>query len=176
MPVKDENQFEREPMMKGIPVSVYRRGTSRALFFHADDLPTSVAEQDQVVLDAMGSGSNLQVDGLGGGNSLTSKCVIVSEPLVPETALSYTFLYPSVQSRIVDRKGNCGNIASSVGPFAVDNGIIAASSGRASLILHNTNTRALLRATFSTSICRTARLISKGEVFLPNALKSKRFG
>ena len=135
--------------MKKIPVAIYRGGTSRALFFHERDLPDSKEEQDKIILQAMGSGHQLQVNGLGGGNPLTSKCAIIGPPSVPGADIDYTFVYPGVTKMTADRKGNCGNISSAVGPFVVNEGLMEASGDKATVVIYNTNTRAKLRATFS---------------------------
>lgn len=146
--------------MKKIPIAIYRGGTSRAIFFHEKDLPASVDEQDRIILQAIGSGHSLQVNGLGGGNPLTSKCAIIGPPGVPGADVNYTFVYPGVIRKIADRKGNCGNISSAVGPFVVNAGLVAATGEQTSVVIYNTNTMALLRATFAT---RKGRFYPKGD-------------
>jgi len=147
-------------MPKQIPVAIYRGGTSRALFFHKSDLPDSIEEQDELVLNAFGSGHPLQIDGLGGGNPLTSKCAVIGPSTVSGADVDYTFLYPAVETRMVDRKGNCGNISSAVGPFAVNGKLVPATGDTTSVLIHNTNTRSLLRATFTT---RDGRFFPDGD-------------
>jgi hypothetical protein len=134
--------------VKKVPVAIYRGGTSRALFFHKRDLPDDVSEQDEIILQAIGSGHQLQVNGLGGGNPLTSKCAIIGPPSVPGADVDYTFVYPGVTKMIVDRKGNCGNISAAVGPFSVNEGLVKASGDQAAVVIYNTNTKARLRAIF----------------------------
>ena len=146
--------------MKKIPAAIYRGGTSRSLFFHEKDLPESTEQQDKIILQAMGSGHALQVDGLGGGNPLTSKCAIIGPPSVPEADVDYTFVYPGVSTLIADRRGNCGNISSAVGPFAVNEGLVEPQGDQAVVTIHNTNTRALLRAMFPV---RKGGFYSKGD-------------
>jgi len=146
--------------MKKIPIAMYRGGTSRAIFFQEKDLPALIAEQDRIILQAIGSGHSLQVDGLGGGNPLTSKCAIIGPPGVPRADVNYTFVYPGVFRKIADRRGNCGNISAAVGPFAVNAGLVAATGDRTSVVIYNTNTRVLLRATFAT---RKGRFYPKGD-------------
>ncbi len=146
--------------MNGIPFSIYRGGTSRALFFLEKYLPKNIADQDAFILKVMGSGHPLQIDGLGGGNPLTSKCAIIGPPSISEADIDYTFLYPSVTTKKVDRSGNCGNISSAVGPFAINEGIIQSYGNSASIIIHNTNTRTLIRTTFE---IKNNRFYSKGD-------------
>ena len=152
--------------MKKIPIAIYRGGTSRAIFFHEKDLPASIDEQDQIIMQAIGSGHSLQVNGLGGGNPLTSKCAIIGPPGVPEADVNYTFVYPGVTQKIADRKGNCGNISSAVGPFSVNEGLVAATGDQTSVVIYNTNTKALLRATFAT---RKGRFYQKGDYSIDGA-------
>ncbi|MEW6670756.1 MAG: PrpF domain-containing protein [Thermodesulfobacteriota bacterium] len=152
--------------MKKIPIAIYRGGTSRAIFFHEKDLPNSVAEQDEIIMQAIGSGHALQVNGLGGGNPLTSKCAIIGPPSVPAADINYTFVYPGVVRKIADRKGNCGNISSAVGPFAVNEGLVPATGDQASVVIYNTNTKTLLRATFAT---RSGRFYPKGDYAIDGA-------
>ena len=71
---------ERVRNMKQIPAAIYRGGTSRAIFFHEKDLPADIKQQDKVILQAVGSGHSLQVNGVGGGNPQTSKCAIIGPP------------------------------------------------------------------------------------------------
>ncbi len=152
--------------MKKIPIAIYRGGTSRGLFFHEKDLPESMEEQDRIILQAVGSGHSLQVNGLGGGNPLTSKCAIIGPPSVPKADLDYTFVYPGVTTQVADRKGNSGNISSAVGPFAVNEGLVDAQGDQATVTIHNTNTRALLRATFPV---REGRFDSSGDFAIDGA-------
>lgn len=152
--------------MKKIPVAIYRGGTSRALFFHEKDLPESPEGQDNIIIQAMGSGHSLQVNGLGGGNPLTSKVAVIGPPSVAGADVDYTFVYPGVMDRVADRKGNCGNISSAVGPFTVNEGLVAAQGDQATVTIHNTNTRALLRATFPV---REGRFYSEGDFAIDGA-------
>ena len=152
--------------MKKIPIAIYRGGTSRALFFHEKDLPESIDEQDKLILEAIGSGHSLQVNGLGGGSPQTSKCAIIGPPSVPEADVNYTFVYPGVIQMIADRKGNCGNISSAVGPFAVNEGLVKAEEDQSTVVIYNTNTNALLRSTFEV---RKGRFYPKGNFAIDGA-------
>ena len=152
--------------MKKIPIAIYRGGTSRGIFFHEKDLPASNDEQDKIIMQAIGSGHSLQVNGLGGGSPQTSKCAIIGPSTVPEADVNYTFVYPGVIQKIADRRGNCGNISSAVGPFAVNEGLVAATGDQTSVVIYNTNTRALLRAAFAT---HKGRFYPKGDYAIDGA-------
>jgi 2-methylaconitate cis-trans-isomerase PrpF len=129
--------------------AVYMRGgTSRCLVFHARDLPAPGAERDALLLAALGSPDpyGRQLDGLGGGISSLSKAGIVGAPTRPDADVDYTFAQVEVKRALVDYAGNCGNCSSSVGPFAIDEGLVAAREGETLVRIHNTNTRKLIVA------------------------------
>ncbi len=136
-------------MAQGRVRAVFMRGgTSRALFFHAADLPTDPAARDRLFLAALGSPDpyGRQLDGLGGGLSSLSKVMIVGPPTTPEADLDYTFAQVSVGEPVVDYTGNCGNCTGAVGPFAIDEGLAPAVEPETVVRLHNTNTRKLVVA------------------------------
>ena len=56
-----------------IPCVIMRGGTSRGPYFLASDLPSDPEERDSILISVMGSGHELEIDGIGGGNPLTSK-------------------------------------------------------------------------------------------------------
>jgi len=132
-----------------------RGGTSRGPFFRAEWLPEDVAKRDRVLLSAMGSPHELQVDGLGGGNSLTSKVAIVSRSARPGCDVDYLFAQVSVDKELVDTRPNCGNMLSGVGPFAIDQGIVPATDGETRVRIYNVNTRSTIDAVVQTPGGRT---------------------
>src|SRR5579884_974369 len=103
-----------------------RGGTSRALFFRGEDLPADPAQRDRIFLAALGSPDpyGRQLDGLGGGYSSTSKVAIISPSSQPGVDVDYTFAQVEVMRPQVDYRGNCGNISSAVGPYAIDEGLV----------------------------------------------------
>ena len=129
--------------------AVYMRGgTSRCLLFHARDLPPAGRERDAILLAALGSPDpyGRQLDGLGGGISSLSKACIIGPPSVPDADVDYTFAQVEIRKAAVDYAGNCGNCSSSVGPFAIDEGLVPARDGETVVRIHNTNTRKLIVA------------------------------
>jgi 2-methylaconitate cis-trans-isomerase PrpF len=127
-----------------------RGGTSRGPFFLGDWLPADPAERDRLLLTAMGSPHALQIDGLGGGNTLTSKVAIVSRSTRPDCDIDYLFAQVSVERASVDTRPNCGNMLSGAAPFAIDEGLIAAADGETSVRVHNVNTGAVIEAVVQT--------------------------
>lgn len=127
-------------MQVPIPCVLMRGGTSRGPIFLREDLPPDDAETDRLLISAMGSPHVLQLDGIGGGNSLTSKVAIVSRSQVPGVDVDYLFVQVNVHTASVDRKPNCGNMLSAVGPFAVESGLVPALAGETRLVVRNVNT------------------------------------
>src|ERR1700692_3566728 len=128
------------------PAVFMRGGTSRAIMFHARDLPDR-SEWDPIFLAAMGSPdpNGRQLDGMGGGISSLSKICVIEPPTRAGADVDYTFAQVSVKDAAVDYSGNCGNMSSAIGPFAVDENLIAVADadGEATVRIHNTNTRKL---------------------------------
>ena len=135
-------------MQKRIPSVLMRGGTSKGLFFHANHLPADAALRDAVLLAAYGSPdpNRRQIDGVGGAVSTTSKVAIISPSESPEYDVVYNFGQVSIDRPIVDFKGNCGNISSAVGPFAVDEGLVAAVEPITRVRIHQKNTDKLIIA------------------------------
>jgi len=136
--------------MLRIPCTLWRGGTSRGPFFLASDLPADPRERDAVLIAAMGSGHALQIDGLGGGNALTSKVAIVGPPTVPGADVDYLFAQVRVLERSVDTSPNCGNMLAAVGPFAIDRGLVPAQAGTTVVRIHNVNTGKIVDARIAT--------------------------
>ncbi len=135
-------------MQKRIPAVLMRGGTSKALFFHDNHLPRDPATRSRVILAAFGSPdpNRRQIDGLGGGVSTTSKMAIISPSPSPDYDVVYNFGQVSIDRPIVDYKGNCGNISSAVGPFAVDEGLVPAVEPITRVRIHQLNTNKLITA------------------------------
>ncbi|MCA8889544.1 MAG: PrpF protein, partial [Parvularculaceae bacterium] len=102
-------------MLRAIPASLIRGGTSKGLFFAADDLPTDVAARNAVLLAAMGSPDPRQIDGVGGAHPLTSKIAILSPSADSHADVDYLFLQVVVDKAEVSDSQPCGNILAGVG-------------------------------------------------------------
>lgn len=129
-----------------------RGGTSKALVFREADLPPDRAARDALFLAAMGvpdpSGRNL--DGMGGGLSSLNKVCVVGPPSRADADVDYTFIQLTPDTREVDYGGNCGNMSSAIGPFAVEEGLVPCPpDGEAAVRIHNTNTGKLILARFA---------------------------
>lgn len=130
-------------MRTDIPAAFYRGGTSKAVFFRAGDLPVDPKAREAIFLHVLGSPDpyGRQLNGLGGGLSSLSKVCVISLSADPDVDLDYDFYQISVDQPVADRGAMCGNMASSVGPFAVESGLInLPDNGPVSLSVRNTNT------------------------------------
>ena len=125
--------YERAPkrVRRSLPAVLMRAGTSKGLFIHRHDLPASEKDWVRPLLAAMGSqGSDArQIDGVGGATSTTSKVAVVSPSTRMGVDVDYTFVQVAVGQEAVDFSGNCGNMCSGVGPFALQEGLVRANPG-----------------------------------------------
>lgn len=139
---------------RAIPCTLMRGGTSRGPFFLASDLPVEPERRDAALISAMGAGHDLQIDGLGGGNPLTSKVAIVSPSARPDCDVDYLFAQVKVAERLVDTSPNCGNMLSAVAPFALERGLIRAEAGETRVRIFNVNTGKRIEARVQTPDAR----------------------
>ena len=131
---------------KKIPCVIMRAGTSKGIFLHEKDLPADKEERDQTLLKIFGSPDVRQIDGLGGADPLTSKVAIIAPSEKPGIDVNYTFGQVSITQPLIDYSGNCGNISSGVGPFAIDEGLVEAVEPITTVRIYNTNTGKVLVA------------------------------
>ena len=125
-----------------------RGGTSKALFFHENHLPNDLETRNRVILAAYGSPdpNHRQIDGIGGAVSTTSKVSIISPSEDPQYDVNYLFGQVSIDKPMIDYKGNCGNISSAVGPFAIDEGLVRAEEPMTLVRIYQVNTKKLIVA------------------------------
>lgn len=127
-------------MQREIPCTILRGGTSKGLYLLEKDLPPAGPVRDAVLLRLMGSPDARQIDGLGGSYSVTSKAAILAPSTRADADVDYTFAQISVDQPTVSYAGNCGNISSGVGPFAIEAGLVTALEGVTPVRIYNTNT------------------------------------
>ncbi|HWR08788.1 2-methylaconitate cis-trans isomerase PrpF family protein [Sporomusa sp.] len=126
--------------------TIMRGGTSKAVFLRYNDLPLEKELRDRIILGIYGSPDVGQIDGLGGARVQTSKLAIISPPSRSDADVDYTFGQVQLDSAKIDYSINCGNISSAVGPFAIDEGMVAAKEPVTEVRIHNTNTQKILIA------------------------------
>lgn len=152
--------------LKRIRSVFMRGGTSKALVFRVEDLPRDIAEWEAIFLAAMGSPDpyGRQLDGMGGGLSSLSKVCVVGRSVRPDADVDYTFVQISIGEPKADYGGNCGNMSSAIGPFAIEEGIVPTPpDGEAVVRIHNTNTRKIIAARFPV---RDGKLAPEGDCVL----------
>ena len=161
MPILDQSlpimQFTRSEspgimgvMSRTVPCVLMRAGTSRGPFFLREWLPSDEVARDETLIGAIGASDLLQLDGVGGGSTLTSKVAIVSRSAEPGRDVDYLFAQVGVGQRSVDTRPNCGNMLAGVGPFAIEQGLVPADDGTTTVRVFNVNTRSRIDVTVQT--------------------------
>lgn len=146
---------------KSFPASFWRGGTSNGLLIHRKHLPDNINQWQPILASAMGSPDpyGRQLNGMGSGISSTSKICVVSKSDREDADVDYTFVQVGIKDGSLDMAGNCGNMSSTVGPFAIDERIVSTSSlGRparneVTVRMFNTNTSKVLHSTFCRNPC-----------------------
>ena len=131
-------------MLKELQCSIFRGGTSKGVFVKEEDLPENKEERDQILLKIMGSPDERQIDGLGGAVSTTSKVAIISKESENDWDVNYTFAQVQIDKPFVSYAGNCGNISSAVGVFALENNMVEITAPITTVRVYNTNTKKLI--------------------------------
>ena len=129
---------------------IQRAGTSKGVYFHEKDLPSEPEMREKVILAVFGSPDIRQIDGLGGADPLTSKCAIIGPSEREDADVNYTMAQVGITDALIDFGGNCGNISSGVGPFAIDEGLVEAREPETLVRIYNTNTKKILKAYVAT--------------------------
>ncbi len=130
--------------MNKLECTIFRGGTSKGVFINEENLPSDKGLWDEILLSVMGSPDVRQIDGLGGATSTTSKVAIISKSDNPEWDVNYTFAQVSIDKPIVSYKGNCGNISSAVGSYAIEKGLVEVTSPETVVRIYNTNTKKII--------------------------------
>ncbi|NWC94397.1 MULTISPECIES: 2-methylaconitate cis-trans isomerase PrpF [unclassified Pseudomonas] len=111
-----------------IPAVYMRGGSSKGVFFLDEHLPPAGAERDTILLRVIGSPDayGKQIDGMGGATSSTSKVVVIGQSSRDDCDVDYLFGAPAIETAVIDWSGNCGNLSSAVGPYAISQGLVDA--------------------------------------------------
>lgn len=113
-----------------IPATYMRGGTSKGVFFRLQDLPESCQKpgeaRDKLFMRVIGSPDPYaaHIDGMGGATSSTSKCVILAKSSQPDHDVDYLYGQVSIDKAFVDWSGNCGNLSTAAGAFAIHAGLV----------------------------------------------------
>jgi len=128
-----------------VPCTIMRGGTSKAVFFMENQIPSDAGERDRFLLAVFGSPDKRQIDGLGGADLLTSKCAIIGPSTRDDADVNYTFAQIGIDEPTVSYEIVCGNISSAAGVFAIEQGLVRAVEPETTVRIHNTNTGKVLR-------------------------------
>ncbi|MDM0076003.1 4-oxalomesaconate tautomerase [Variovorax sp. J2P1-59] len=142
--------------LDAIPCVWMRGGTSKAAFFHAGDLPSEPGARDALILAAMGHPDARQIDGIGGGNPLTTKVAIISRSKDSRADVDYLFGQVVAGESRVDYAPTCGNILAAVGPFALEEGLVATQPQESVVRIRMVNTNSYCDAVVQTPGGRVA--------------------
>lgn len=158
-------------MPRRIRAVFMRGGTSKAVVFHRNDLPDDTAAWDDLFLRVLGSPdpNGRQLNGMGGGISSLSKICVVGPSSRADADVDYTFAQVAVREPIVDYSGNCGNMSSAIGPFAVDERMAITTGGETVVRIHNTNTGKIIVSRFPTAC---GRAVEEGDFAIPGVAGS----
>jgi methylitaconate Delta-isomerase len=129
-----------------IRCTIMRGGTSKGIFLRRNDLPKDPVLRDRLILAIFGSPDIRQIDGLGGADLLTSKLAIIGPPTHPDADVDYTFGQVGITEAKVDYFGNCGNISSAIGPYAIYQGLVEPVEPLTTVRIHLTNSKRILVA------------------------------
>ncbi|KAL5343098.1 PrpF protein-domain-containing protein [Aspergillus crustosus] len=152
-----------------LPCVLMRAGTSKGIFLHRKDLPASLADWAPHLVSALGSRGNdpLQIDGVGGGTSTTSKVAVVSQSHRPDADIDWTFVQVAVGKESIDLTGNCGNMTAGVAPFAIQEGLVMPQPGqnKIDVRIYNTNTERIVVETVA--LDNSGDVEEDGDFFIP---------
>ena len=119
-----------------IPAVYMRGGTSKGVFLRPEGLPADTAARDRLLLRIIGSPDpyGKQIDGMGAATSSTSKVVLISKSARPDCDVDYLFGQVRIDAPLIDWSGNCGNLTTAVGPFAISEGLVEAPRDGVALV------------------------------------------
>lgn len=133
-----------------LPFLFMRGGTSRGPYFLKSDLPEEKDALSDVLVAVVGAGNPRNIDGLGGGNAVTTKVAMLSRSDDPDADIDYFFAQVAVEKRLVDYAPTCGNILVGVGPAAIEMGLVPIRGDETRVRIRGVNTGALVEAVVQT--------------------------
>jgi len=147
-----------------LPCSIIRGGTSKGVFFLESVVPPEGELRDKVILCALGSPDIRQIDGLGGANSLTSKVCIIGPSNRRDADVDYTYGQVNIDKAMIDWEGNCGNLTSAVGVFAISQNLLKPVEPMTTVRIYNTNSNKIIHATYPV---KDGFVLSEGDYSIP---------
>jgi len=147
-----------------LPCSIIRGGTSKGIYFLESVIPKDPELRDKAILSAFGSPDIRQIDGLGGANSLTSKVCIIGPSNRDDADVDYTFGQVILDKAKIDWRGNCGNLTSGVGVFAIAQNLLKPVEPHTTVRIYNTNTDKIILVTYPV---KDGIVLSEGDFSIP---------
>jgi 2-methylaconitate cis-trans-isomerase PrpF len=138
------------PELIPVRATLMRGGSSKGLYFLDSDLPSEKMMRDAILLASYGSPDARQVDGVGGADPLTSKAAIVGLSQRDDADVEYTFCQVGIEDAAVSTGGNCGNMLSGVGAFAILRGLVTGVDPLTTVRIFTTNTQQVVIASIPT--------------------------
>lgn len=145
--------------MEMVRCSIMRGGTSKAVFFLENDVPSDPEVRKKFILAVFGSPDKRQIDGLGGTDPLTSKCAIIGPPTKEGADVNYSFYQVGIDTGVV-KPSICGNISAAVGPFAIGAGLVQATEPITKIKIYNPHTDKIIIAEVET---REGKAVVEGD-------------
>lgn len=135
---------------KKFPCILMRGGTSKGPFFLARDLPRDKKSLAKILIKIINAGHPLNIDGIGGGNAVTTKVAILSPSQHKWAQVDYLFAQVAVDKKSVDFSPTCGNMLAAVGPAAIEMGLVKCVQNKTQVKIRSKNTGALVTAIVQT--------------------------
>mgnify|MGYP000146196923 FL=1 len=129
-----------------IPAMIIRGGTTKGIYIRTKDLPSDELQRDAAILSLFGSPDTRQVNGLGGGDPLTSKVALIAISDNPEADIDYRSGEVGIDEAKINYSTMCGNLASGAALYAISSGIVPLSSPVTEVRIRNLNTGKFLKA------------------------------
>jgi len=133
-----------------LPFFFFRGGTSRGPYFLRSNLPDDRDALSDVLISVVGAGNARNIDGLGGGSTVTTKVAMLSRSDDPDVDVDYFFAQVAVEKRLVDYGPTCGNILVGVAPAAIEMGLVPMAGDETLVRIRAVNTGALVEAVVQT--------------------------
>jgi 2-methylaconitate cis-trans-isomerase PrpF len=152
--------------MEEVPCVIARGGTSKGIFLNQRDLPDDRPQRDLLIAKLFGRDNQRQIDGLGGGDPLTSKVAILSAPTCPEVDVEYLSGEVCLFGTGVNYGITCGNLLSAVGPAAARLGILNAEAFGRPITVHSRNSNSCIRVEYpAEAYCMAGRPMDARLIF-----------
>ncbi|THE65974.1 protein FldA [Salinadaptatus halalkaliphilus] len=136
--------LDTSSVQHGIDGCLIRGGTSKGFFTTPATMPADPEKRDELLLELFGSPDPLQVDGLGGSHTHTSKLMLVNDSDRPDADIAYEYAQIGISNPTVDWSGNCGNLVSAVGVYGILEGFVTPTEPTTTVRIYSENTDSII--------------------------------